>query len=348
MDFDEFIREWRRHSPSMTVKTSGSTGTPKEIELSREFVIASAQRTNRFFAIGQESHLHSCVGADFIGGKMMAVRALISNALFTWEEPSNRPLSHLSGNRYPEGITLLAIVPSQMIWILDHKHEIPQIHNIIIGGSAIHPDLRRRIAESDFRAYETYGMTETASHIALREIDNTTEWFSTLPGITVSTDERDCLVIHFHSPDMDNTEVKSSSTPTPYKVVTNDLAILDGEKRFRITGRYDHMIITGGKKVNPFDLENKIQNAIATDPEVASLLPGEFLITSAPDTKWGEKIVLMIATGEDLSLRDNHQIIECLKKHLLSHEVPKEILTVNQLPRTANGKLLRRLPASLE
>lgn len=321
MTFSEFLSEWRNNDDTVTARTSGSTGNPKEIRLSKDFLRASAMRTNRYFSINERSRLHSCVSPDFIGGKMMAVRSEISGALLTWETPSNRALEMESSTSLP--IDLLAVVPSQMISIIERHDKLPQINAIIIGGSSIHPDLRMNIAASGLNCFETYGMTETASHIALRRVSAGEEWFETLPGISVSLDSRGCLVISL--PLSDNPE-------SPMTVVTtNDIAELCEEdgKKFRILGRYDNMIITGGKKVNPEKLEQRIHQLTGL----------ECLVTSEPDEKWGERIVLKIESKTPI---DISAIESRLKKDLAPHEAPKSIITVPTLPRTPNGKLKRK------
>lgn len=310
MNFDEFLEEWRdKSTPYIIARTSGSTGEPKTIHLDKEFVRQSALRTNRFFSIDKDSRLHSCVAADYIGGKMMAVRADMAGCRFTSETPSNRPLTEIGRD---EAIDLLAVVPAQMVHILDNLRDMPKIRAVIIGGSAINPQLYRRICESGLNAYETYGMTETASHIALRKVGN--EWFGCLDGIMVERDERGCLAICFDSGE---------------RFVTNDLAEVRDERHFKIRGRHDHMIITGGKKVNPYGVEEKL----------APYIDSPFVITSEPDYKWGSAIVLIIEGNHDR--HSDGDLMRIMKEILLPHEVAKKIERVERLPRTANGKIKR-------
>lgn len=312
MEFEEFIREWRSTTPYIVAQTSGSTGKPKIVHLDKKFVKRSAERTNSYFGINADSRLHSCVAADYIGGKMMAVRGEVAGCRMTWEEPSNRPLSAIKKG---ESIDLLAIVPSQMIHILDYPEEMPELNGIIIGGSAINPSHFRRICESGFNAYETYGMTETSSHVALRKIDKNSEWFETLEGINVTADKRGCLVINFDSGECFH---------------TNDLAELKDDKHFKINGRFDHIIITGGKKVNPFEIEEKL----------SPYIPQPFIITSRPDYKWGNVVVLRIESdGSDRV--DEDKLREIIKRLLPPYKVPKVIEQVSSLPRTKNGKIKR-------
>lgn len=314
MTFEEFIEEWRSDNDHITAHTSGSTGNPKTITLDKEFVRRSALRTNSFFRITSASRLHSCVAPDFIGGKMMAVRALEAGCRLTWETPSNRPLADAGA---AGRIDLLAVVPSQTLHILDNMEKLPEIRAMLVGGSAIDPSLRRRIAGSGINAYESYGMTETASHIALRRIEAEEGWFETLGGIMVATDTRGCLEIWF---------------PSGERFVTNDLAATDGNSRFRICGRYDHIIITGGKKVNPFEVERKI----------AGMIDAPFVVTSEPDVKWGRRIVLRIERAAGSTPDELPELLsKGLREALLPWEMPKEIEIVNKLERTPNGKLKR-------
>lgn len=317
MTFEDFIKEWHGVTPYITAHTSGSTGEPKEIELQKEFVKRSAMRTNRFFSIGKDSRLHSCVAADFIGGKMMAVRSLIAECCFTWEKPSNRPLQQMSNN---DEITLLAVVPSQMIHILDHFEEMPVIQNVLIGGAAIPTELRKRIAQSGLNAFESYGMTETASHIALRKVEEEEGWFDALPGIEVTNDERGCLVIEFE---------------TGERFVTNDMSIFDG-KRFKIAGRIDNVIITGGKKVSPERIERKVSH----------LFNGDILVSSEPHPKWGEQVILLAEEKEPVA--GEGMLMKEMRKILEGWEMPKRISWNIRLPRTPNGKIKRDIGTKVE
>lgn len=311
MTFDEFIEEWNSPEKYILARTSGSTGTPKEIKLAKTFVKRRAEATNSFFGLSSGSRFHSCVGADFIGGKMMLVRAMLAGGKFTWEVPSNRPLQAISSN---ETIDLLAVVPSQMLHILSNMKLLPELRNIIIGGSSIHPELRKNIAESSLVCYETYGMTETSSHIALRRIVPAQDVpFHTIGDVIVSADDRGCLVIDF---------------PGGEQVITNDLAKIISPSEFFILGRVDDIIVTGGKKVNPAEVEIVLSELSRT----------EVTISSIPDKKWGEKVVAVVRGYEDVSLVTN----SINESKLPNWQRPKDVIVVSIFPRTPNGKIDRK------
>ena len=312
MNFEEFIDEWKSEVPYIKVKTSGSTGNPKEIKLDKEFVKKSALRTNDFFQIHKDSHLYACISADTIGGKMMAVRAMLAECNFSWENPSNQPFKD---NYKNEVYDLASVVPSQMLYILDYPEKLNRIRRFLIGGSALHDDLKKKIEEAGIEAYESYGMTETASHIALRKIEASEKPFKTFEDISVCIDSRGCLIIDYEG---------------GQRIITNDLAEILSPSEFLIKGRIDDMIISGGKKINPYELEKKL----------TSIIPSEFVIITRPDIKWGNRIVLKVEEKD--FLKSDEQLINEMKNILEPYEVPKEILRVRKLERNKGGKIIRK------
>ena len=310
-DYESFYKEWNDENDFISVHTSGSTGEPKEIKLSKRFMIGSARRTIDFFRLSSGSRLHSCVSPEFIGGKMMAVRAAALNCNFTWEKPANRVLAKMAPK---ERITLLAVVPSQMLHILENLNIMPVIDTIIVGGGPVNKTLKEKITASGLNVYETYGMTETSSHIALRHISGKEEWFRTLPGIKVNKNEKECLRIVFESGEV---------------FETNDLVEVKDGETFKVIGRIDHVIISGGKKINPAVVEEKISH----------LIEHRFIITGEADEKWGQKVILKIEGEENKESKG--KLWGELKKLLPPYEMPKEIYYIRKLRATKNGKLIR-------
>lgn len=321
MNQQEFEKEWNNDSDFVVCHTSGSTGIPKEIHLKKEFMRQSARRTNDFFQINSESRLHTCLDFQYIASKMMTVRADMAKCMLTSETASNRPLQEISSD---DEISLLSVVPSQMIWILDNIRKLPEINNFLIGGSPIPLMLRRKIALSGINAWESYGMTETASHIALRKVtDDESLPFHTLDGITVEVNDEGCLVISM--PGIDN-------------LTTTDLAEVVSPTEFRIVGRADNCIISGGVKIIPEMLESTLGSFIAFN----------YCISSVPDTKWGERLVLVVEK-DDVELSDDiikkavGVRLEQFKKSLgLGSKAPKEIFLTDHIPLNANGKVDRK------
>lgn len=307
MTYKQFEIDWESDSDFLVCHTSGSTGIPKDILLPKVQMRDSARRTISYFNLNANSHIHSCISPDFIGGKMVLVRSKVCGCSFSWEEPSNQPLNNYAG---PD-IDLISVVPSQMIHILDNIDKMPLIRNFLIGGSHIPDGLRRRISDSGVNAYESYGMTETASHIALRKILQSQTPFRALDGIHVEDSDGKLKI-----------QIEGWQ-----EFVTNDCAEILNNKEFYVLGRVDNVIITGGKKINPEILEHQL-SAIINFP---------FAISSVPDEKWGEKLVLAAVCNDD----DLSTIRQIVDKRLTGAEKPKAVICLPQLPLTDNGKLKR-------
>ncbi len=292
----------------------------------------SALRTIRFFGLNNDSIFYSCVSPEFIGGKMMIVRADLCNTRCIYETASNRPQLNQDDI---SAIDLLAVVPSQMIYILDHLKDYPEIRNIIIGGSRIPSDLRSRIIDSGLNCYETYGMTETASHIALRKVGET--HFTALDDITVT------------GVDTPKGTVLTIDIPGWQRVITTDLCEIIDHRNFRIIGRADNVINSGGKKIHPLEIEERLE----------PLLGRAVLATSTPHPKWGEALHLII--GEPVPHNSKYEFIQSCdglsegvpvitedivrrvcRQYLLPHQQPYKITFIDKIPRTSNGKKCRR------
>ncbi len=314
MTYDELKSQWTSGAEFLEARTSGSTGSPKMIQLPRSMVKESAWRTIRAFSLTRDSRLHSCLSADTVGGKMQCIRALELGAQFTAEPPSNTPLFMFGP---ADWLTLVSVVPSQVHHILDRldNKTLPFIEALLIGGSPIPPTLRERIAASPLRAWESYGMTETASHIAVRRVSHEDVPFTPLPGVEVSLTETGCLRILL---------------PGQQPVVTNDLAALSPEG-FRIIGRYDNVIISGGRKIIPEEIEAMMSAAGC-----------EATVAPAPDDKWGEKAVAVITSEENRRLAE--EAAAAIEPHW---KRPKEIIVAENIPLTPSGKTDRPALKSL-
>lgn len=308
MTVEEFLAEWADDTPYITAHTSGSTGTPKRILLDKEMVRRSAWRTIDFFGLDKSSRLHLCLDAAYIAGKMMAVRAAECGGRLTSEPASNRPVLPAAAS---DPIDLLAVVPSQLAYLVERGITSCEVRHIIVGGAPLPRSLADDAIVAGLDVWETYGMTETASHVALRRAG--AEAFDALPGISFAADVRGCLIIV-----MDDGS----------RIVTNDMAEILNERQMRLLGRIDHVIITGGFKVHPEAVERRLE----------ALMPaGQYYIVGEPDPKWGERVCLVAACPTPSE--DDMRVV------LARHERPKKILHVPVLLRTSTGKV-RRLPPS--
>ncbi len=315
MTYPEFIEEWSNDSLYIEQQTSGSTGIPKVISLSKALMARSADRSIQYFHIDPSWRLHSCISPDYIGGKMVAVRSILSKCEFTYETPSNTPV--ICGGECD--VDLVSVVPSQMVYILDHPEEFRRVKRYLIGGAPLPYGMAEMIRDRHLEAWESYGMTETASHIALRHIGHENS-FHPLPGIELSANQEQCLVIKgIYDED----------------IITNDLVCFTQDGGFNIIGRKDNVIISGGKKISPEGVEQKIQQILKLDEPI--------VLVGVPDPKWGQKIVLYVE-GTPVSAAEARMMLQTLRANLEGWECPKGIYFVDSLARTPNGKILRKIP----
>jgi O-succinylbenzoic acid--CoA ligase len=309
-----FLKEWFNRDEYIRGKTSGSTGTPKDIKLSKKAMVASALRTNSFFHIEKDAKLLLCLPVNYIAGKMMVVRAITGGVDLITVSPSSQP-------DWNEKIDFAAMVPMQVQSLMESRSGINKLNTIrklIIGGSPVSPTLEKRLCELSTSCYLTYGMTETVSHVALCNIEKDSEHiYRALPDIHFRQDERDCLII-------------DAPYLQPEPIVTNDIVRLISETSFSWIGRWDNIINSGGVKISPEAVENKISDLIKT----------RFYIASVPHELLGQQVVLKI---EDSPWnKDTENIFyEKIKTRLSRYEVPKQIIFQEKFEETSTGKMKR-------
>ena len=308
---DRFIAEWRDPSPFVIARTSGSTGAPKEIRLPKADMEVSARATCSFFGIDSSSLLYMPLSADYIAGKMMIVRALVSGASLQIVTPSSDPLPLKPAGR----VALLPVVPAQVAQLLSSP-SLHLISDIIVGGAPLTDAQEDALRRCGAGVYATYGMTETCSHVALRSISCAQAWYEAMLGVEFSADSRGCLVIE-------------SSAYSWKRIVTNDVVRLLDSRRFIWLGRADNIINSGGVKMVPEEIERILAADLAGRP---------FYITSRPSDRWGEELVMVV---EDLSL-DSRAFLQYLRGRHPHRILPKAICTVASIPRTSSGKIIRK------
>lgn len=308
-----FIVNWFDESEFILQHTSGSTEIPKKIQLNKKAMTASALKTIDFFKLNTGDTAWLCLPVEYIAGKMMVVRALLGKFNLLATKPESTP--DIPGDK----IDFAAMVPLQVQKLIDKKADFSTVHKIIIGGTNIDFPLQHSINDLPSEIFATYGMTETCSHIALQRINGPApdRAFKTLPGISIETGENNCLIIN--APEL-------SDSP----ITTKDRVELLSETEFYWKGRNDNMINSGGIKIFPEDIENKI----------GDLLQNAYVIVPVPDLLFGQKAILVIEGSADEF--DTKLLHKLLKKRLGKHLVPKEIRFIKNFPRNASMKIERR------
>lgn len=299
-----FLALWSQQS-SFDVNTSGSTGEPKKINIQKEYALASAKKTLDFFHLKKGDTALLCLSPNTIAGKMMLVRAILGELKLIIVDVNSNPLTSIKEG---EKIDFAAMVPLQVQNVLDNTpQKLKNIKNLIIGGAPSGRKLQDSIASLGVNAFQTFGMTETISHVALKKITQEDEPFVALSNTSFSSGKEGNLIINAPDIGINNLE-------------TNDIVELLDKRSFKWMGRKDRVINTGGIKLFPENIEAKID----TDQP--------FFISSIPDELLGNKLILCI---EGSSF--NTDLLKMLDKY----EKPKEIYFWNRFSYTASDKIDR-------
>ncbi len=311
--FYQFILEWLDEHEYIEVKTSGSTGRPKTIQVSKAAMLQSAFNTLKFFNLKPGHSALLCLPCDFIAGKMMVIRAFAGKLNLIPVPATGQPLKELN-----QSVDFAAMTPMQMHnEIISGVNKLNYLRTVILGGSPVSRELDQKLQDVPAEVWETYGMTETLSHIALRRINGSSaeSYFTPLENVEVQTSANGCLSVY--APGI-----------TKSAIETNDLVDFGPGNKFRIKGRLDNIINSGGIKISPEEVEARI----------SELFPHPFFISSQPHPSLGQEPVLITE-----QIPENEKaLLQTIKKHLPPHHAPRKIIIMNPLPRTDTGKIKRK------
>lgn len=312
MDLEEFLAEWHNDSPTVLVHTSGSTGKPKPMLVEKRRMEASARITCGFLGLKSGDSALLCMSLDYIAGKMMVVRALSFGLRLIVVKPSGNPLGTVV-----EPVDFAAMVPMQVynsLQVPEERKKLMAIKHLIIGGGAIDDALASELAGFPNHVWSTYGMTETLSHIALRRLNGpeASEWYTPFEGVSLSQTDEGCLVI-------DAPAVHDGP------LVTNDIVEIS-DKGFRVLGRKDNVICSGGIKIQIEEVERLLRAHVSSP----------FMITKRTDKKFGEQVVMLTESMDMDLMRD------VCRQVLPKYWQPRGYLHVDALPMTETGKPARK------
>lgn len=304
----EFILDWLDNNTYIEMHTSGSTGIPKLIRVEKQAMVNSAIASGTFFGLQAGDKILNCLPMKYVAGKMMFVRSFVLGLEMDFVAASLQPLKKLEGC-----YDFSAMVPLQAQNSLGELHIIKKL---IVGGAKINAKLEKQLLKlKKTECYETFGMTETVSHIAAKKVGEKS--FRLMPNVSIATDERNCLIIN-------------APLLLDEPIITNDLVEIIEPNQFKFLGRLDNVINSGGVKINPEQVEEKLVHKINS----------RFMIFGKPDVDLGEKVVLII---ESEPFTIDPAVFEDLDKY----EKPKEVHFLNHFNDSSNGKLLRKETFSL-
>ena len=298
----EFLLDWFDEKAYIDLQTSGTTGIPKIIRKNKQALVNSALATGDFFELKPGDTALCCLPVEFIAGKMMLVRSFILGLATDFVAPNANPLAKIN-KKY----NFVAMVPLQ---VQNSLNDLYKVDKLIIGGAKIDSELEKKLLGIKTQVYETYGMTETITHIAAKKVGE--QAFTILPNVSISQNENNCLII-------DAPQVSEE------RLFTNDLVDLINDTQFVLLGRIDNVVNSGGIKLIPEQIESKLSPSINA----------RFFVGGIPDEVLGEKLVLVIeGKSQDLD--------EAIFTVLDKFEKPKAVFFVLVFEMTESGKVKRK------
>jgi O-succinylbenzoic acid--CoA ligase len=318
----DFCQQWNLGKNEFLFHTSGSTGKPKPIYLTRSSMIESAKMTKEWLNLQEGDQVLLSLPVEYIAGAMMLVRALVLKLNVVLIEPCQNPLEGFSK---PLDIHLAAFVTTQWSTILQSNVNLhtffSQVKGILIGGSELTSSLELLTKDIPLPIFHTYGMTETSSHIAFRPLGTQDVIYQCFASVKIKLNDEGCLAIN-------------SPTTSHQWIETNDRAELIDKTHFRILGRKDFVINSGGRKIQPEIIEKYCQIFF----EKKSL---EFKLFAwgLDDDFFGQKLVLFIETSNKFNFQA--ELIQYLKINLKSWEIPKDVIMMTKFFSTKSGKIDR-------
>lgn len=305
-----FLENWFSDSTTITVLTSGSTGTPKSIPIKKEFMLNSAQATGKYFGLTEKTSALLCLPIHYIAGKMMLIRAFSLGWHLDIIQSSITPLKDVN-----KEYDFTAMVPMQLE---NSITKLKLIKQLIVGGGVVSNSLKNKLQFVQTKVFATYGMTETVTHIAAKNLKEQS-FYRILPNIKIYKDKRNCLVID--APNISN-----------QLVITNDVVNLISDKQFEWLGRFDNVINSGGIKLFPEKIEEKL----------SKIIENRFFVAGISDDFLGEKLVLIVENDE--SKKNSKVILKSIQslKIISKYEIPKEIYFLSKFLETETGKIKRK------
>lgn len=333
---DIWIREiarishwWYCTNEPLTLTTSGTTGKPVPKTFNREQVLAAAQSSMPVLGPPENGTSLLAIDPGFAGGRMLLIRALLASNNLICIQPTANPLSLI----WDTPINYASFVPYQIDEILKDDlstQRLSAIETVLIGGAAISAVTWSKLCSLPNRIYSTYGMTETLSHIALRQAGTGNSGYTPVPGITITTDARGCIV---------------AESAWLGKIITNDLAEwadpTGRSQQFIWKGRADSVINSGGILVSPEQIEENLSGYFSQKPEVTG-----YFIAGEPDERLGQRVVLFIESDHWLNIpKDMSELENHCRLHLRKEQFPRRIDVRRNFRRTVSGKIDRRRTA---
>ncbi len=313
-DVFSFLLDWMSQDKTITLSTSGTTGMAQSNVLLKSAMVTSAENTLQYFNLKKGDSVLLCLSTVYIAGMMMVVRAITGGLNLILMPPERNPWQYVE-----QQIDFAAVVPMQLQELLENKEYQKMVNKVLVGGVPLNQQLINMIGNANVDIYQSFGMTETLSHVAIRqlkhEIGKTP--YTAMKGVNFSQDENGCLIIQ--------------ADYLKEIIHTKDIVEMKDNHTFLWVGRADNIINSGGVKLYPEKIENKL----------STLISEPFFIAGLPDKTLSQKVALFIETKNPDTINKD-ALKQQFVHQLHRYEIPKELIILPEFQRTKTGKVKRK------
>jgi len=309
---------------AVVILTSGSSGKPKAVTHTFDSLLKAAEDGNRALGVTKDDVFLLSLPLNHISGLMILIRAALAGATLLIRRGEESPEETI----HP---TIASIVPTQLKKMLAAGRGPGSFRVILLGGSASEPELVSEAIKAGYPIYTVYGSSETAAFIAIAAPEKLAKdpraGYDLIEGVEIRSDNGELLVRsdHLFSRYLDNPELTASLFSEGF-YRTNDLCEISPSGDFRITGRKNRFIISGGVNIDPVELERVIMEFPPVD---------EAYVFGVPNEKWGEAVAALLVCNSEFEFQDLHTF---LRTKLSPYKIPKYYRLVDEIPKTSIGK----------
>jgi fatty-acyl-CoA synthase len=333
--------------------TSGTTGFPKGVMLTHYNLVNNGKCIGDCMNFTHEDKLCIPVPLFHCFGCVLAVMACLTHG------STMVPIDYFQPVRVMEAVqneecTAVHGVPTMFIAMLEHaefnKFKFPKLRTGIMAGSPCPIKVMKQVVELMGMNEITiaYGQTEASPVCTQTRVDDSLELRVTTVGKALPFIE--CKVVDPETNEEVPFGVPGEFVARGYNVMkgyykmteataqaiddegwlhTGDLATMDENGYFKITGRIKDMIIRGGENIYP----KEIEEFLYTHPEVKDVQ-----VIGVPSKEYGEEVMACIIIKEGSKITED-EIKAFVKSHMARHKTPKYVSFMNEFPMTASGKI---------
>ncbi|MGH2922758.1 MAG: o-succinylbenzoate--CoA ligase [Solirubrobacterales bacterium] len=307
------------------VLTSGTTGEPQPVGLTYGNFLFSAVGSAFNIGVEPSDRWLCCMPLSHVAGLSIVVRSVIYGTTAVLLDGFDA--DEVAGALESGGITLLSLVPTMLVRLLEAGADLSGPRAILIGGGPVPPDVLAEALGRGATVVQTYGLTEACSQVTTLAPEDA--------GRKIGSAGRPLLTTHIRIADgeilVQGPTVAPGTADQDGWLHTGDSGRIDSEGFLWVEGRRDEVIVTGGENVAPAEVED----VLSAHPDVI-----EAAVVGRPDPEWQSAVVAVVVPRNGAEPAADDLRSWCAAR-LAGFKVPKRFELATELPRTPSGKLRR-------